>query len=63
MKVYTAISDDNTRMAKVYDSDDWGESIVQFYLDGIHQTQANYHTDDRADAISTADWFVAQVLA
>jgi hypothetical protein len=46
------------RTAIVYYHADWEEYCVRFYIDGTHQTLADYMTDDKDDAISTADYFV-----
>jgi hypothetical protein len=46
------------RTAIVYYHADWQEYCVRFYIDGTHQTLADYMTDDKDDAISTADYFV-----
>jgi hypothetical protein len=34
------------------------EYVVQFYRNGAHLTQADYFTDDRQDAIDTANYTV-----
>lgn len=39
---------------KVYRDSEWNEYRVVFYRDSIKQEGADYHTDDKADAISTA---------
>lgn len=46
-------------VAKVYANREWGEFVVKFYVDGAHQTKADYHTigdtpSDKADAYATA---------
>tara|TARA_R100000306_G_C4364565_1_gene136961 strand:+ start:98 stop:535 length:438 start_codon:yes stop_codon:yes gene_type:complete len=38
----------------VFDAD-WGEYVVMVYLDGHRYEEADYHTDDKADAIGTAE--------
>jgi hypothetical protein len=40
--------------AKVYKDTDWQEYRVKFYIQGQHQENADYHTDDKQDAIDTA---------
>lgn len=40
--------------AKVYRDAEWGEYRVRFYALGTHLRDADYHTDDREDAMSTA---------
>lgn len=47
----------NGRMAKVYKDADYGEFVVKFYRDDVHQERADYHTD-RGDALGTAQRFV-----
>lgn len=41
--------------AKVYRDTEWNEYRVKFYDDnGQHMVNADYHTDDKADAQDTA---------
>ena len=40
--------------AKVYRDTDWQEYRVKFYVRGQHQQDADYHTDCKEDAHSTA---------
>ena len=54
MKTHT----DGNKMAKVYKDADFGEYRVKHYVDGKHQTKADYHTDDVSDANSTAGSFL-----
>lgn len=47
--------------AKVYRDIDWNEYRVKFYLGtGKHLTEADYHTDDKQDALWTADKWAAK---
>jgi len=40
---------------KVYRNIEWDEYIVHFYNhQGVHMEAADYHTDDKQDALSTA---------
>lgn len=48
----------NNRTAKVYRNAEWGEYQVKFYQDGDYLPDADYHTDDKADALSTARQYV-----
>ena len=41
--------------AKVYKDPEWEEHRVKFFIGGTHQPNADYHTDDLADAKSTAE--------
>ena len=54
MKTHT----DGNKMAKVYKDADFGEYRVKHYVDGKHQTKADYHTDDVRYANSTAGSFL-----
>lgn len=38
------------RKATVHKDSDWGEYRVKHHVDGKHQTEADYHTDDKEDA-------------
>jgi hypothetical protein len=40
--------------AKVYRDTEWQEYRVKFYRGTIHQVNADYHTEDKQDAIDTA---------
>lgn len=40
--------------AKVYKDLDWSEHRVKYFKNGVHQTKADYHTDDVKDAHDTA---------
>lgn len=42
------------RTAKVYRDSEWQEYRVKFYVAGTHMDAADYHTDDREDAMDTA---------
>ena len=45
---------------KVYRDTDWNEFIVKFYENGVHQADADYHTDDSEDARDTAGKWLAK---
>jgi hypothetical protein len=49
------------RTAKVYKCSESGEHIVKFFQDGKHQTEADYHTDDKHDAQGTAKHWISQL--
>jgi len=42
------------RSVKIYRDTDWNEFKVQFYLNGKHQADADYHTDDKQDAMDSS---------
>jgi hypothetical protein len=44
---------------KVYLDRDWGEYVVKFYVNGRYQPEEDYHTDDKNDAMSTAQQFLS----
>ena len=46
---------DGKHTAKVYKDTEWGEHRVKFFVDGKHQPDEDYHTDDVQDAKDTAD--------
>ena len=46
------------RRAKVYRDVEWQEYRVRFFIGGIYQTDADYHTDDKQDALDTATSFI-----
>lgn len=43
---------------KLYRDADWEEFVVQFFKKGVHQSKADYHTDDKGDAQDTAKYFL-----
>jgi hypothetical protein len=47
------------REARVYRDSDWQEWRVKHYQDGEHLTAADYHTDDKADALNHARHWTA----
>ena len=52
MRLITTITHEQKR-AKVYRSE--GEYIVRFYDHAIYLEEADYFTDDREDAVNTAE--------
>jgi hypothetical protein len=48
---------------KLYKDTDWGEYRVKFYEDGKHLTKADYHTDDKQDALDTAENFLTKTVS
>ena len=42
------------RSVSFYRDTEWNEFVVQFFVDGAHQEDADYHTDDKQDAFDTA---------
>lgn len=53
-----AQDDEGAFAYKVYRDREWDEYVVKFYVNGQHQTDADYHTDDKNDAMSTAQQFL-----
>jgi hypothetical protein len=46
------------RKIAIYRNAEYSEWVVRFYLDGVHQTEADYHSDDSQDAYDTANNWV-----
>ena len=46
--------------ASIHRNKEWSEWIVKFYEDGQYLPEADYHTDDRADAFDTLNRWVSQ---
>jgi hypothetical protein len=42
------------RAVKIYRDVEWNEFIVKFFLNSEHQVEADYHTNEKDDALSTA---------
>ena len=59
MRKLTSIDNKNTnRKISIYRNADYNEWVVRFYENDIHLTEADYHTDDSADAYDTANSWV-----
>lgn len=43
----------NGKSFKVMKNSEWNEYITKFYRNDSHEVEANYHTDDKQDAIDT----------
>lgn len=50
--------EDGNKVARVYRDTEWDEFVVKFWVDGERREQADYYTNDRGDAISTAKYWV-----
>lgn len=48
---------------KTYKDTEWNEFRVKTYIQGQHLQNADYHTDDKDDALSTAAAIVARYTA
>jgi hypothetical protein len=61
MRKLISIGIQNTgRKVTIYRNSDWNEWVVRFYMNGVHQTEADYHTGCSADAYDTANKWVNQ---
>lgn len=61
LRLVTSIANQHTgKAAKVYKDTDWNEYRVKFYRNGVYQSKADMHTDDKDDAIGTAEVFTLQ---
>lgn len=40
--------------AEIHHNKEYDEYLVKFYIVGVYQKRADYFTDDKSDAISTA---------
>lgn len=45
---------DGSAVAKIYRDVEWEEFVVKLYVNGVYQSKADYHTDDKSDATSSA---------
>lgn len=53
-----AVKDGKQCEFRVVRDSEWNEYIVKYYIDGKEQIEWSYHTDDKQDAIDTANsWF------
>lgn len=57
-KVHTFENTNNGLKAAVYRDAEWNEYRVRFYRNGLHQVQADYMTDNKQDALATAETFI-----
>lgn len=61
LRLVTSIANQHTgKAAKVYRDTDWNEYRVKFYRNGKYQEGADSHTDDKDDAIGTAEVYTLQ---
>lgn len=49
---------EESRSAVVYRDSEYQEYRVKFYRNGVYQVNADYHDDDKASALQTAENFV-----
>ena len=47
--------------AKIYFDSEYGEYRVCFYKQAEHLVKADYHTDDKIDAVQTAEFVLTQI--
>jgi len=58
MKKITEISDTiggTEYTVKVYRDTEWNEYVSRLFKDGVELVNASYHTDDKEDALDTAN--------
>lgn len=48
----------DVKVAKIYRDAENQEFVVKFFISNVHQINADYFTDDKSDAIGTANVFV-----
>lgn len=53
-KIESVTNNETGKSATVYRDSEWNEYVVRFYVNGKHQTEADYHTDSKPDAQMTA---------
>lgn len=46
------------RKMAIYRNAEYNEWVVRFYENGVHLPEADYHTDDSADAYDTANKWI-----
>lgn len=56
------VSDDGRHVVKVRHDKDYGEFRVEIHSDGVHNKNADYHTDDKEDAHDTAKAMLAHAV-
>lgn len=54
---------DGPHRAYVIKDDHWDEFRAELWIDGEHQKNADYHTDDRTDALHTAKHMLNEAAA
>jgi len=59
--IHTAVN--RSRLAIVKYNDTWEEYVVKFYINDTYQNKADYFTDCRDDAESTANVWCSQAPA
>lgn len=59
--VETVGSVSSGRFARVYRDSEWNEYRVRFFRGGKYESAADYHTDDKQDALDTATFVIGTV--
>ena len=52
--IRTETNGTSTVKTKVYRDSECDEYRVKLFIAGVHRTRADYHTDDKGDALATA---------
>ena len=61
MRTIINVREKGGRRAVTYRDSEWEEFCVYFHENGVHLEDADYHTDDREDALDTAAAWVRAV--
>ena len=57
LRLFKTISNGD-KVAKVYKDLDWNEYRTKFFTNGVYDVDADSHTDDKSDALDTANYWV-----
>lgn len=60
VRLLGSLGSDDARSAKIFWDRDWNEFVVRFYEQGEYNQEADYHTDDKQDAVDTAKSWIAK---
>lgn len=50
-----------THTIKVYRDPEWKEWVNEYLINGVAQTGSDYATDDKQDALDTAQWCIDRI--
>lgn len=55
MRKIKEFNDNNGIVVKVYYNNEWCEYVARLFIDGDEHVDSSYHTDDKQDALDTAE--------
>lgn len=57
-KIGEMSNEDTQKRAVIYRDAEWNEYRIQFHFNGQYQENADYHTDDKHEAFTAAQYII-----